>query len=160
MPDLSPLRQCMVVAQLAHRGIQDRYVIAAMGKIPGEAFVAAALEEFAYADVPLPIGEEQTISQPYVVALIIEAAAVRPGDRVLEVGAGSGYAAAVLSQIAHAVYAIERHRSLVQAARARFARLGYDNVEIRVGTGPWVGGKSRPSTPLSYRPVARKCPWH
>ena len=77
----------MVVAQLAHRGIQDRYVIAAMGKIPGEAFVAAALEEFAYADVPLPIGEEQTISQPYVVALMIEAAAVRPGDRVLEVGA-------------------------------------------------------------------------
>jgi protein-L-isoaspartate(D-aspartate) O-methyltransferase len=125
----------MVDAQLARRGIQDRYVIAAMGKVPREAFVAAALEEFAYADTPLPIGEEQTISQPYVVALMIEAAAVRPGGRVLEVGAGSGYAAAVLSQIANAVYAIERHPSLVEAARARFARLGYDNVEIRVGDG-------------------------
>jgi protein-L-isoaspartate(D-aspartate) O-methyltransferase len=125
----------MIDAQLARRGIQDRYVIAAMGKVPREVFVAAALEEFAYADAPLPIGEEQTISQPYVVALMIEAAAVEPGDCVLEVGAGSGYAAAVLSQIANAVYAIERHPSLVEAARARFARLGYDNIEIRVGDG-------------------------
>jgi protein-L-isoaspartate(D-aspartate) O-methyltransferase len=75
---------------------------------------------------------------------MIEAAAVRPGDRVLEVGAGSGYAAAVLSQIAHAVYAIERHRSLVQAARARFARLGYDNVEIRVGDGTLGWGQAAP----------------
>jgi protein-L-isoaspartate(D-aspartate) O-methyltransferase len=125
----------MVDAQLSRRGIQDRYVMAAMGKVPREAFVAVALEEFAYADAPLPIGEEQSISQPYVVALMIEAAAVRPGDRVLEVGAGSGYAAAVLSQIATAVYAIERHPSLVEAAGARFARLGYDNLEIRVGDG-------------------------
>jgi protein-L-isoaspartate(D-aspartate) O-methyltransferase len=126
----------MVDAQRARRGIQVRYVMAAaMGKVPREAFVAAALEEFAYADAPLPIGETQTISQPYVVALMIEAAAVGPGDRVLEVGAGSGYAAAVLGQIATAVYAIERHSSLVEAVRARFARLGYDNLEIRVGDG-------------------------
>ncbi|HEU0061559.1 MAG TPA: protein-L-isoaspartate(D-aspartate) O-methyltransferase [Hyphomicrobiaceae bacterium] len=135
MSDFSLLRERMIDAQLARRGIQDRYVIAAMGKVPREVFVAAALEEFAYADAPLPIGEEQTISQPYVVALMIEAAAVEPGDCVLEVGAGSGYAAAVLSQIANAVYAIERHPSLVEAARARFARLGYDNIEIRVGDG-------------------------
>jgi protein-L-isoaspartate(D-aspartate) O-methyltransferase len=135
MPDLAPLRERMVEAQLARRGIEDGYVVAAMGKVPREAFVAADLEEFAYADTPLPIGEEQTISQPYVVALMIEAAAVRPGDRVLEVGAGSGYAAAVLSQIADAVYAVERHPSLVEAAQARFARLGYDNVEIHVGDG-------------------------
>ena len=125
----------MVDAQLVRRGIQDCYVIAAMGKVPREAFVPASLEEFAYADAPLPIGEEQTISQPYVVALMIEAAAVKPGDRVLEVGAGSGYAAAVLSQIANVVYAIERHPSLVKAAHARFARLGYDNLEIRLGDG-------------------------
>ena len=135
MSDFSRLRERMIDAQLARRGIQDRYVIAAMGKVPREVFVAAALEEFAYADAPLPIGEEQTISQPYVVALMIEAAAVEPGDCVLEVGAGSGYAAAVLSQIANAVYAIERHPSLVEAARARFARLGYENIEIRVGDG-------------------------
>ena len=134
-PNLAPLRQRMVEAQLTRRGIEDPYVIAAMGKVPREAFVAADLEEFAYADTPLPIGEEQTISQPYVVALMIEAGAVRPGDRVLEVGAGSGYAAAVLSQIADAVYAVERHPSLVEAAQARFARLGYDNVEIHVGDG-------------------------
>ena len=73
MPDLSPLRRRMVDAQLSRRGIQDRYVMAAMGKVPREAFVAVALEEFAYADAPLPIGEEQSISQPYVVALMIEA---------------------------------------------------------------------------------------
>jgi protein-L-isoaspartate(D-aspartate) O-methyltransferase len=135
MPDFSLLRERMVDAQLACRGIQDCYVMAAMGKVPREAFVAAALEEFAYADAPLPIDAEQTISQPYVVALMIEAAAVEPGDRVLEVGAGSGYAAAVLSQIANVVYAIERHPSLLEAARARFARLGYDNIEIRGGDG-------------------------
>jgi len=125
----------MVKSQLVRRGIQDRYVIAAMGKVPREAFVPASLEEFAYADAPLPIGEQQTISQPYVVALMIAAAAVTPGDRVLEVGAGSGYAAAVLSQIANVVYAIERHPSLVGPARARFDRLGYDNLEIRLGDG-------------------------
>ena len=135
MPDFSLLRERMVDAQLACRGIQDCYVMAAMGKVPREAFVAAALEEFAYADAPLPIDAEQTISQPYDVALMIEAAAVEPGDRVLEVGAGSGYAAAVLSQIANVVYAIERHPSLLEAARARFARLGYDNIEIRGGDG-------------------------
>jgi len=135
LPDFALLRERMINAQLAGRGIQDRYVMAAMGKVPREAFVAAALEEFAYADVPLPIDEEQTISQPHVVALMIEAAAVEPGDRVLEVGAGSGYAAAVLSQIANVVYAIERHPSLLEAARARLARLGYDNIEIRGGDG-------------------------
>ena len=158
MPDLSPLRERMVDAQLARRGIQDRYVIAAMGKVPREAFVTAALEEFAYADTPLPIGEDQTISQPYVVALMIEAAAVRPGDRVLEVGAGSGYAAAVLSQIANAVYAIERHPSLVEAARARFARLGYDNVEIRVGDGTLGWAHAAPFDAILVSAGGRKVP--
>jgi protein-L-isoaspartate(D-aspartate) O-methyltransferase len=135
MLEPSRLRQRMVANQIARRGINDRYVLEAMRKVPREAFVAPALEEFAYADTALPIEESQTISQPYVVALMIEAAAVRPDDRVLEVGAGSGYAVAVVGQIAAAVYAIERHPALVDAARARFAHLGYHNITIRVGDG-------------------------
>ena len=159
MPDLAPLRERMVEAQLARRGIEDRNVVAAMGKVPREAFVAADLAEFAYADTPLPIGEDQTISQPYVVALMIEAAAVKPGDRVLEVGAGSGYAAAVLSQIADAVYAIERHPSLVEAAQARFAQLGYDNLEIHVGDGTLGWAQAAPFDAILVSAGGPKVPW-
>src|SRR5215212_4500624 len=125
----------MVDVQIAQRGVRDSHVLEALRRVPREAFVAPGLEEFAYEDTPLPIGEGQTISQPYVVALMIEAAEVRPGDHVLEVGAGSGYAAAVLSHIADRVYAIERHPSLGEAAQRRFERLGYDNIELRVGDG-------------------------
>src|SRR3954453_8165611 len=114
-------------------------IAVAMRRVPREAFVLSGFEEFAYEDAPLPIGEGQTISQPYIVALMVEAAEVRPGDRVLEVGAGSGYAAAVVSRIADRVYAIERLPSLGEAARRRFKRLGYDNIELRVddGTKGW-----------------------
>jgi protein-L-isoaspartate(D-aspartate) O-methyltransferase len=125
----------MVDVQIARRGVRDPHVLNAMRQVPREAFVEPGFEEFAYEDGPLPIGEGQTISQPYVVALMIEAAEVRPGDRVLEVGAGSGYAAAVMSRIADRVYAIERHPSLGEAAQERFRRLGYDNIELRVGDG-------------------------
>ncbi|WP_159711619.1 protein-L-isoaspartate(D-aspartate) O-methyltransferase [Geminicoccus flavidas] len=135
MRDLARSRERMVDVQLARRGIHDRHVLNAMGRVPREAFVEPGLEEFAYEDGPLPIGEDQTISQPYVVALMIEAAEVKPGDRVLEIGAGSGYAAAVMSQIAERVHTIERHPSLAEKARQRFGRLGYDNVELRVGDG-------------------------
>src|SRR5215213_987109 len=135
MLDLARTRARMVKVQIARRGVRDRSVLDAMRRVPREAFVQPGFEEFAYEDGPLPIGEGQTISQPYVVALMIEAAEVRPGDHVLEVGAGSGYAAAVLSHIADRVYAIERHPSLGEAARRRFERLGYDNVELRVGDG-------------------------
>jgi protein-L-isoaspartate(D-aspartate) O-methyltransferase len=106
-----------------------------MRTVPREAFVAPGYEASAYEDGPLPIGEGQTISQPYVVALMVEAAALAPGDRVLEVGAGSGYAAAVMAQIAARVFAIERHEGLAREAARRCAALGYDNVEIRVGDG-------------------------
>src|SRR5437879_11582211 len=109
----------MVNAQLAKRGIRDPRVLEAMRTVPREAFVEPGFEEFAYEDGPLPIGEGQTISQPYIVALMIEAADVKPGDNVLEVGAGSGYAAAVMSRIADRVYAIERHPSLGNSARQR-----------------------------------------
>jgi protein-L-isoaspartate(D-aspartate) O-methyltransferase len=110
-------------------------VLNAMRQVPRERFVDEGFEEFAYEDNPLPIGEGQTISQPYIVALMIEAAEVKASDRVLEVGAGSGYAAAVLSQVAKQVFAIERHASLANEARARLAALGYHNVEVRTGDG-------------------------
>src|SRR3954468_9225872 len=135
MLDLARARARMVDVQIARRGVRDRSVLDAMRRVPREAFVLPGFEEFAYEDGPLPIGEGQTISQPYVVALMIEAAEVKPGDHVLEVGAGSGYAAAVLSHIADRVYAIERHPSLGEAAQRRFERLGYDNIELRVGDG-------------------------
>src|SRR3954466_9865466 len=109
-------RARMVDVQIARRGGRDRHVLEAMRRVPREAFVEPGFDEFAYEDSPLPIGEEQTISQPYIVAAMIEAAEVKPGERVLEVGTGSGYAAAVLSQIAGQVYGIERHKSLAQAA--------------------------------------------
>jgi protein-L-isoaspartate(D-aspartate) O-methyltransferase len=135
MLDLSPARDRMVDIQIKRRGVRDRHVLEAMRKVPREAFVEPGFEEFAYEDGPLPIGENQTISQPYIVALMIEAAEVRPGDRVLEVGAGSGYAAAVLGRIAAEVHAIERHPSLAASAEQRLRALGYDNVFVHLGDG-------------------------
>ena len=135
MLNISRARDHMVDVQIARRGVRDPHVLDAMRRVPREAFVEPGFEEFAYEDGPLPIGEGQTISQPYIVALMIEAAEVKPGDNVLEVGAGSGYAAAVMSQIADRVHAIERHPSLGEAARRRFGRLGYNNIDLRVGDG-------------------------
>lgn len=128
-------REHMVAAQIARRGIRDPAVLAAMRAVPREHFVPDSLAEFAYEDSALPIAEGQTISQPYIVAAMIEAAEIGSGDRVLEVGAGSGYAAAVLGQIADEVIAIERHASLASAARERVEELGYGNVDIRTGDG-------------------------
>jgi protein-L-isoaspartate(D-aspartate) O-methyltransferase len=128
-------RELMVDRQIAGRGVRDSRVLEAMREVPREAFVPERLRDFAYDDSPLPIGAGQTISQPYIVALMIEAAELRPGDRVLEIGAGSGYAAAVLSRIAVRVYAIERHDVLTRSASERLARLGYRNVELRTGDG-------------------------
>lgn len=125
----------MVARQLEARGIRNPRVLAAMAEVPRERFVPERLAGFAYDDGPLPIGEEQTISQPYIVALMIEAAGVAPGDRVLEVGAGSGYAAAVLSRIAGRVYAIERRESLAVTAQRRVGELGYDNLTVLPGDG-------------------------
>src|SRR4051812_17173370 len=132
---LDRARARMVKVQIARRGVRDRSVLDAMRRVPREAFVPPGLEEFAYEDGPLPIEEGQTISQPYIVAMMIESAEVRPGDHVLEVGAGSGYAAAVMSQIAERIYAIERHPSLTDAAKARFKKFDYRNIELRVGDG-------------------------
>src|SRR3990170_1581496 len=123
-------RAIMVSRHLLARGISDPLVLAAMGKVPREAFVPEGLKEFAYEDSALPIEAGQTISQPYIVARMIELLELEPTDNVLEVGAGSGYAAAVVSRIADKVYAIERHEELANQARARLKRLGYDNAEI------------------------------
>jgi protein-L-isoaspartate(D-aspartate) O-methyltransferase len=132
---LSQLRERMVERQIAARGVRDARVLEAMRRVPREEFVDESLRERAYDDTPLPIGQGQTISQPYIVALMVEAAEVRPGDNVLEIGAGSGYAAAVLGAIAGRVHTIERHPSLALHARERLARLGYANVEVRAGDG-------------------------
>src|SRR5215204_6131729 len=128
-------RERMVETQIAARGIRDRTLLRAFRTVPREAFVDEGFEEFAHEDGPLPIGEGQTISQPYVVALMIEAAELKHGDRVLEVGAGSGYAAAIMSRVAGRVFAIERHASLVEQARRRIAKLGYKNIDLRAGDG-------------------------
>jgi len=128
-------RDRMVERQIIARGIADPHLLQALREVPREVFVPEGLAEFAYDDTPLPIAEGQTISQPYIVAAMIEAADVEPGDRVLEVGGGSGYAAAVLSRIAGEVFAIERHKSLADAAELRLARLGYTNVTVIAGDG-------------------------
>ena len=135
MDDFYQARQQMVRQQLAGRGITGRHVLAAMRAVPRHEFVAPKLAGFAYDDSPLPIESDQTISQPYIVALMIEAAEVGPGDKVLEIGAGSGYAAAVMGLIAGRVIAIERHDELAEIAAVRMKRLGYDNVEIVHGDG-------------------------
>ncbi|MDN3922354.1 protein-L-isoaspartate(D-aspartate) O-methyltransferase [Roseateles violae] len=134
-------RQRMVASQIANRGVRAPAVLEAMREVPRERFVDAALAEFAYEDSPLPIGQGQTISQPYIVAAMLEAARVARGDTVLEVGAGSGYATAVLSRIAARVCAIERHEALARLARQRLDALGYANVELIVGDGSsgWPG---------------------
>jgi protein-L-isoaspartate(D-aspartate) O-methyltransferase len=133
--DFQALRNQMVDHQIAGRGVRDPRVLEAMRTVPREAFVPERLAKFAYDDSPLPIGEEQTISQPYVVALMAEALEIRPEDKVLEIGAGSGYSAAILSRVAVEVYAVERHESLAREAEARLARLGYANVHVLHGDG-------------------------
>ena len=120
---------------LRRRGISDQGVLRAMDEVPREHFVEPTYTEAAYADQALPIACGQTISQPYVVAYMTEQLGVRPEHRVLEVGTGSGYQAAVLSRLAREVVTIERYRTLADAARSRLATLGYDNVEVVVGDG-------------------------
>ena len=125
----------MVETQLVRRGVSDAMVLDAFRRVPREAFLPPALSEFAYRDTPLPIAEEQTISQPYIVAVTVEALALRGGERVLEVGTGSGYAAAILGHIAGDVFTIERHASLAAEAEERLGRLGHSNVRVRRGDG-------------------------
>lgn len=130
MHDFRALRQQMIKYQMAARGLNDKTVLKAINAVPREAFVPTELVEFAYRDSPLPIAASQTISQPYIVALMTAALELKSTDRVLEVGTGSGYAAAVLAEIATEVYSIERHKILADSARKRLCELGYNNSHV------------------------------
>ncbi len=125
----------MVVSQLSARGIQDKSVLDAMNKVARHEFVARKLQMLAYADQPLPIGEAQSISQPYIVALMTELLAPKPTDRILEIGTGSGYQAAVLAELAKEVDTIEIIPKLADRARVRLKKLGYTNIQVKTGDG-------------------------
>lgn len=135
MIDYRPARLNMVERQIARRGINDLAVLEAMSEVPREEFVPENLRDYAYEDTALPIDEYQTISQPYIVALMASAGELSPGQTILEIGTGSGYAAAVMARIVSRVVTIERLASLADQARARLARLGYGNVEVVTGDG-------------------------
>ncbi len=132
---LAAARMNMVREQLAARGVRDPRILAAMGRVPRHAFVPAGVQDRAYDDGALPIGYGQTISQPFIVALMTLAVDPRPGDRVLEIGTGSGYQAAVLSGLVAEVYTLEIVEPLARRAEADLKRLGYANVRVRAGDG-------------------------
>ena len=135
MSDYSKLRQRMVRRQIASRGVRSELVLEAMRKVPRERFLPRGQGVFAYDDSPLPIGDGQTISQPYIVAYMAESLALVGGEKVLEIGTGSGYAAAVLAEIAAEVYTIERIEGLATMARTVLDELGYTNVHVRCSDG-------------------------
>ena len=133
--DFAAHRQRMVEQQLKPRDIKDQRVLAAMAKVPREEFIPVDARVDAYEDGPLPIGYDQTISQPYIVAFMTEQLGLKPGDRVLEVGSGSGYQAAILAELVAEVYTIEIVEPLANTAKATLQRLGYKNVHIKAGDG-------------------------
>lgn len=135
MSDYSRLRERMVKRQIAGRGVRSERVLAAMRKVPRERFLPRGQGVFAYDDSPLPIGDGQTISQPYIVAYMADSLALEGGEKVLEIGTGSGYAAAVLAEIAAEVYTIERIEGLATIAGTVLEDLGYTNVHVRCGDG-------------------------
>lgn len=156
--DFTKRRHAMVASQIAARGIRSRKVLDAMRAVPREAFVPEHLKGCAYQDSPLPIGSGQTISQPHVVAYMIDALELQSGEKVLEIGAGSGYAAAVLGQIAGNVYSIERIGELADGARATLASLGCDNVEVRHGDGTRGCPDQAPFDAIVVAAAARQVP--
>lgn len=135
MHEHQDLRENMVQRQLIARGLHDPAVLAAMREVPRHAFVPDDTRALAYDDSALAIGCGQTISQPYIVALMLQSAALQPGDQALEIGTGSGYAAAVMARIVRVVHTVERHEHLAREARERLQQLGYDNVVVHTGDG-------------------------
>ena len=131
----SSLRRQMVDSQLRQRGIADQRVLAAMERVPRHEFAPERYRDQAYEDHPLPIGEGQTISQPYIVAVMLDALKLAPTDKVLEIGTGSGYVTALLAELTESVISIERHESLAESARALLAVLAYSNVKAVIGDG-------------------------
>ncbi len=134
-PNYEKEREHMVESQLVRRGIKDKRVLDAMRQVPRHLFIPKDMRSLAYCDGPLPIGQGQTISQPYIVALMTELLELTGQERVLELGTGSGYQAAILSLLARQVYSVERHAALAEQAEKILAQLGYDNVVISVGDG-------------------------
>ena len=148
----------MVTRQLQDRGITDPRVLAALGRVPRHRFVPADLAPLAYGDFPLPIGQDQTISQPYIVALMSQWAEVRPGEKVLEVGTGSGYQAAVLAELTEQVFTIEIKPELARAARALLKELGYARVQVRTGDGYQGWPEAAPFDAILVTAAAPKVP--
>ncbi len=141
-PDKARIK--MVEGQIVARGIADARVLEAMRKVPRHLFLEEALSDRAYEDSALPIGEKQTISQPYIVALMTQALALQATDKVLEIGTGSGYQTAILAELAARVYSIERVKSLALQTRERLDRLGYRNVAVRNSDGTYGWGEAAP----------------
>ncbi len=158
MPDFTKARERMVAEQIAGRGLVDERLLGAFREVPRELFVAPDLAGEAYEDRPLAIEAGQTISQPYIVAFMIASAGVRPGQRVLEVGAGSGYAAAVIGRIAEEVVAVERHGELARIADERMERLGYRNVRIVEGDGTLGFAQAAPYDSILVAAAGRQVP--
>lgn len=156
--DLTALRDRMVDRDIAGRGINDPLVLEAMREVPREYFVPLQFQDRAYEDAPLPIPGGQTISQPYIVAAMIQAVGLQGGERVLDVGTGSGYAAAVLSRISNHVFSIERHVSLAETASQRFLELGYDNITVRHGDGRLGWPEHAPYAAIVVAAATREIP--
>ncbi len=151
-------RKRMVQTQIRSRGVRDEIVLAAMSKVPRHLFVPEAYQPLAYADGPLPIGQGQTISQPYIVAFMTEALGLSPEDRVLEVGTGSGYQAAVLAEVVREVYTIEIIPELGNSAKERLERLGYRNANVRIGDGYLGWPEKAPFDAIIVTAAAGKIP--
>jgi len=156
--DASQPRARMVKEQLRARGIRDERLLAAMAKVPREAFVAAEDRAAAYGDFPLPIGARQTISQPFMVATMLEVLELRSEDRVLEVGTGTGYEAAVLGELTAEVWTVERHAELADKAREILAQLGYANVHVVHGDGSRGVPEHAPFNKILVAAAAPKVP--
>ncbi len=151
-------RKQMVDQDIRNRGIQNSVVLSVMGRVPRHLFVDAAYRHRAYDDHPLPIGEAQTISQPYVVALMTEALGLRPADRVLEIGTGSGYQAAVLAEIVKEVCTIEIRKGLAARAEKTLAELGYRNVKVKSGDGYFGWAEQAPFDAIIITAAANHIP--
>lgn len=152
------LRRGMAESQIRGRGVSDPRVLDAMMRVPRHLFAPDRYREQAYEDHPLPIGQGQTISQPYIVALMLEALALQPGDRVLEVGTGSGYVTALLAELVTQVISIERHGRLADGARELLTRLGYSNVQVVVGDGSEGFAEVAPYNAILVSAAAREIP--
>ena len=157
-PIYAPLRQRMVDQHLRARGITDERVLEAMARVPRHEFAPQRYRDQAYEDHPLPIGEGQTISQPYIVAIMLEALSLLPTDRVLEVGTGSAYVTALLGELTAEVISVERHRALADSAREVLSSLGYQNVRVIVGDGSRGFAEAAPYNAIMVSAAAPQVP--